>query len=36
MDELLNGKYLKLKKEPIGIGSQAKVFLCVAKYDMKK
>jgi len=36
MEEILNEKYKKFKKEPIGQGSQAKVFLYESINDKKK
>ena len=36
MSEILNGKYKKLKQEPIGEGTQAKVFLCEDIITKKK
>ena len=37
MDEILNGKYRKLKKDSIGeVGGQAKVFLCEQINDGKR
>ena len=36
MGEILNGKYGKLKNEPIGKGSQAEVYLCEVLSDKKK
>ena len=35
MGEILNGKYLKLQNEPIGEGSQAKVYLYEAISEKK-
>ena len=36
MNEILNGKYRKLARDPIGIGSQSRVFLCEQINDKKK
>ena len=36
MGEILNGKYKKLKEDPIGQGTQAKVFLFENINDRKK
>ncbi len=36
MNEILNGNYRKLKRDPIGHGSQSKVFLCEDLRNDKK